>query len=258
MEAATSMYAYADAMCAERRAHPRDDLDDGTARGRDRRRPINRHSTLPAFFMLPQNAGSETVSAISSPAAPSPCSNAPTSSARPRRPRASSVAIEELLRYSTPVMSFTRTSRHATPKSRQTLREGDHVLLVYASANRDECVLEEPEAVDVTREPTTTWRSARAARNLASVRTSRALEAPDVRGDPHPLRRPRGHGDLRRCRGFTPISSTGSPRCRCAGPTLSRSSPSASTAAQNRCHDSNASGNCDVASAPRPAPTPAP
>jgi cytochrome P450 len=47
-------------------------------------------------------------------------------------------AVEEFLRWTTPVVSFMRTATRATSIRGQAIAEGDPVLLVYASANRDE------------------------------------------------------------------------------------------------------------------------
>jgi cytochrome P450 len=47
-------------------------------------------------------------------------------------------AVEELLRWTTPVISFMRTATTATTVRGQAVEAGDPVLLVYASANRDE------------------------------------------------------------------------------------------------------------------------
>jgi cytochrome P450 len=47
-------------------------------------------------------------------------------------------AVEELLRWTTPVISFMRTSTSDTTIRGVAVAEGDPVLLVYASANRDE------------------------------------------------------------------------------------------------------------------------
>jgi cytochrome P450 len=49
-------------------------------------------------------------------------------------------AVEELLRWTTPVISFMRTATRPTTIGRQAIAEGDPVLLLYASANRDESV----------------------------------------------------------------------------------------------------------------------
>jgi cytochrome P450 len=47
-------------------------------------------------------------------------------------------AVEELLRWTTPVISFMRTATHPVVVRGQQIAEGDPVLLVYAAANRDE------------------------------------------------------------------------------------------------------------------------
>jgi cytochrome P450 len=47
-------------------------------------------------------------------------------------------AVEELLRWTTPVISFMRTATRPVTVRGQEIGEGDPVLLVYASANRDE------------------------------------------------------------------------------------------------------------------------
>jgi cytochrome P450 len=49
-------------------------------------------------------------------------------------------AVEELLRWTTPVISFMRTATRATTIGQQAIAEGDPVLLLYAAANRDEAV----------------------------------------------------------------------------------------------------------------------
>ncbi len=49
-------------------------------------------------------------------------------------------AVEELLRWTTPVISFMRTATAPTTIRGQEVAGGDPVLLVYASANRDEAV----------------------------------------------------------------------------------------------------------------------
>jgi cytochrome P450 len=54
-------------------------------------------------------------------------------------------AVEELLRWTTPVISFMRTATSPTTIRGRAVAEGDPVLLVYASANRDEEVFG-PEA----------------------------------------------------------------------------------------------------------------
>jgi cytochrome P450 len=55
-------------------------------------------------------------------------------------PRAIPLAVEEMLRWTTPVVAFMRTTTTATELGGQPLAAGDPVLMLYASANRDESV----------------------------------------------------------------------------------------------------------------------
>ncbi len=55
-------------------------------------------------------------------------------------PRALSIAVEEMLRWTTPVVSFMRTTTRPTELAGRDLGAGEPVLMLYASANRDESV----------------------------------------------------------------------------------------------------------------------
>jgi cytochrome P450 len=55
-------------------------------------------------------------------------------------PRAVPLAVEEMLRWTTPVVAFMRTTTTPTELGGQQLAAGDPVLMLYASANRDESV----------------------------------------------------------------------------------------------------------------------
>ena len=61
-------------------------------------------------------------------------------------------AVDELIRYVTPVLSFIRTVTHDHTYRGTELEEGDRVLMLYGSANRDETVFERPDELDFTRE----------------------------------------------------------------------------------------------------------
>jgi cholest-4-en-3-one 26-monooxygenase len=62
-------------------------------------------------------------------------------------------AIEEMLRWVTPVRNMNRTATRDVQLGDQTIREGDRMLLLYLSANRDESVFPDPERFDITRSP---------------------------------------------------------------------------------------------------------
>jgi cytochrome P450 family 142 subfamily A polypeptide 1 len=63
------------------------------------------------------------------------------------------VAVEELIRYVTPVLGFIRTVTHEHTYRNTLLKEGDRVLMLYGGANRDERVFEDPDRLDLTRSP---------------------------------------------------------------------------------------------------------
>lgn len=60
-------------------------------------------------------------------------------------------AVEEMLRFSSPVLAFCRTATADTEIRGQAIARGDYVAMLYASANRDEEVWADPERFDVTR-----------------------------------------------------------------------------------------------------------
>lgn len=62
-------------------------------------------------------------------------------------------AVEEIVRWSTPVIQFRRTAAVDTDLGGQRIAKGDKVVVWYNSANRDEGVFDEPERFDLSREP---------------------------------------------------------------------------------------------------------
>ncbi|MCW2901055.1 MAG: cytochrome [Streptosporangiaceae bacterium] len=62
-------------------------------------------------------------------------------------------AVEEMVRWATPVHLFRRTAVTDTEIRGQRIRAGDRVVMFYASANRDESVFDDPWRFDITRTP---------------------------------------------------------------------------------------------------------
>ena len=60
-------------------------------------------------------------------------------------------AVEEIVRYATPVIHFRRTVTADTELSGHHLNAGDKVVMFYSSGNRDERVFDQPHKFDVTR-----------------------------------------------------------------------------------------------------------
>ncbi|KAA9156538.1 cytochrome P450 [Amycolatopsis acidicola] len=62
-------------------------------------------------------------------------------------------ALDEMLRWVSPIKNMARTATADTTLGGAEIREGDTLLLLYPSANRDEEVFEKPEEFDITRQP---------------------------------------------------------------------------------------------------------
>jgi cytochrome P450 family 142 subfamily A polypeptide 1 len=62
-------------------------------------------------------------------------------------------AVEEMLRVTTPIVSFSRTVTRDTELRGKTLRRGQKILLAYPSANRDAEEFEDPDAFRIERNP---------------------------------------------------------------------------------------------------------
>ena len=62
-------------------------------------------------------------------------------------------AVDEQLRWWTPVMTFRRTAVADCEIAGQRIRAGDKVVVSFSSANRDEAVFDHPDRFDITRHP---------------------------------------------------------------------------------------------------------
>jgi cholest-4-en-3-one 26-monooxygenase len=139
-------------LCEQRRQEPADDLISVLMDAEVDGEKLSQMQ-IDLFFLLLQNAGSETTRNLIT-------TGTLALLQRPdqlERLRADfsllPVAVEELLRYVTPVMSFTRTAARDTVVGGQAIAAGDRLLLVYSSANRDELVFADPDDLDITRQP---------------------------------------------------------------------------------------------------------
>ena len=147
------MWGYLVAVAKERRAEPRDDVVSALATAAPGGDQLS-DDELAMFLIQLLVAGNETTRNLLSGGLAA-LAERPAEWARLRADRGLvPSAVEELLRWTTPVISFLRTATRATELRGQPIAEGEPVLLVYASANRDEAVFG-PDAgrLDVGRDP---------------------------------------------------------------------------------------------------------
>jgi cholest-4-en-3-one 26-monooxygenase len=62
-------------------------------------------------------------------------------------------AVEEMLRWVSPIKNMARTATRDVELGDATIREGQELLLLYPSANRDAAVFDEPDTFDIARSP---------------------------------------------------------------------------------------------------------
>ena len=150
--AAMAMYAYANELALQRRDSPRDDLVSVLMRAE----VDGEHLTemeFDLFFLLLAVAGNETTRNLISGGMLALMQH-PDQWRRLLGDRSLvPAAVEEMLRWVTPVMQFQRTAQRDTEIAGVPIAEGDRVGLFYVSANRDEAVFDEPDRFDVGRTP---------------------------------------------------------------------------------------------------------
>ncbi len=152
--AAQELWTFAQELRADRVASPRDDITTQIALAE-----VEGHSLTPeefgSFFVLLVVAGNETTrNAISHGM------KALTDNPGQRQlwlddlDGVAPSAVEEIIRWSTPVVHFRRTCATVDAEvGGQPIKEGDKVVLWYSAANRDPSVFDDPYAFEVRRDP---------------------------------------------------------------------------------------------------------
>jgi cytochrome P450 len=145
------LYRYGIAAYHSRRADPRNDVlsvlanikfDDGTV--------ISQEDFLSYFWSLAIGAYDTTASTIAGGLA-SLAAHPEQQQALYTEPALIESAIEEMLRWETPVIYFRRTAAKDCVLNGQAIQKGDRVLMCFASGNRDDSVFESADKFDIRR-----------------------------------------------------------------------------------------------------------
>lgn len=146
------LFGYFSKLIAERRKNPEDDLMSAFIAAEYEGRPLNDMEVLTWCFII-VIAGNETTR------------NGTTGGMLAliehqhelRRLQADmgllDTAIEEIVRWTSPIIHFGRTATRDYPLRDKVIREGDAVALFYPSANRDEEIFEDPFEFRIDRKP---------------------------------------------------------------------------------------------------------
>jgi cytochrome P450 len=143
---------YFEAVAADRRARPRADLASMIANATPHGAPIP-HYELISFFILMVTAGHDTAALALSGGLGALLAH-PDQFARLReQPELLDPAIEEILRWTSPVRHFMRTAMRDTELNGQPIRAGEALALFFHSGNRDEAVFRDAGAFMIDRTP---------------------------------------------------------------------------------------------------------
>jgi cholest-4-en-3-one 26-monooxygenase len=150
--ASFEMIMYAADLFAKREKEPRDDLCSALVHGEIDGEKLSAQERCMFFFLLVV-AGNETTRNAISGGMLALCEH-PEQRARLLADRALlRPAVDEIVRWVTPVMQFRRTATRDTTLGGQSIRENDKVVIYYGSANRDGTVFEDPHTFDIGRDP---------------------------------------------------------------------------------------------------------
>jgi cytochrome P450 len=151
VEVALAMFAYAQALGEDRRAKPTADITSAMMAAEVDGESLTAQE-FGSFFILLVVAGNETTrNAISHGL--KALTDFPEQRSRwfDDFDANTRTAVDEIVRWATPVIHFRRTVTQDTTLGGQDLHEGDKIVMFYESANRDERVYERPDEFDVLR-----------------------------------------------------------------------------------------------------------
>ena len=151
-QAQMQMFGYGNELAARKRADPGDDIATSLLQAEmDGERLTDLEFNM--FFLLLINAGGDTTRNLVAAGILALMEHPGERARLEADPSLLPTAIEEMLRYTSPVTAFTRTATKDTELRGIPVRKGDRVAMFYPSANRDEARFADPDIFDVCRTP---------------------------------------------------------------------------------------------------------
>jgi cytochrome P450 family 142 subfamily A polypeptide 1 len=143
---------YAAGVIADRRARPRDDVMTTLCHAEIDGRPLDDFAIVSESLLI-LIGGDETTRHVISGGLYQLLRDGRDWAMLSASPEKLQTAVEEMLRWVSPIKNMARTATRDVEYGGQLIREGDKLLLLYPSANRDEDVFPDPFTFDVERDP---------------------------------------------------------------------------------------------------------
>ncbi|HUA10673.1 MAG TPA: cytochrome P450 [Solirubrobacteraceae bacterium] len=152
-QALWTLTEFATALAEHRERNPADDLMSALVHAEVDGERLT-HAEIAAFFVLLSVAGNDTTRHTTSHAMRALTLNPEQRALLAADPDARmGAAVEEFVRWATPVLTFRRTTTRAVGLHGEHLAAGERLVLFYHSGNRDERAFERPWEFDISREP---------------------------------------------------------------------------------------------------------
>jgi cytochrome P450 len=146
-----ALFAFLNAQVKSRRAEPADDIASAVVHAEIEGNPVTTSEAV-VYLLALLVAGNETTRHLVSGSAAALAEHPEQRALLTREPARIAGAVEECLRWVTPIQAFGRTATRATELRGQQIAADDFVVLLYASANRDDAAFGPSAAeFDVTR-----------------------------------------------------------------------------------------------------------
>lgn len=152
METMLEFFEYFQGVIDDRRARPRDDLASVIANAEVDGQEIGVLEVV-GYYVLIATAGHDTTSSAIAGGMDALLANPEQLERLRDDPSLIPTAVDEMIRWVSPVKQFTRTATEDSEVRGVPIRAGEKVLLSYPSANRDEDVFDQPQRFDVGRSP---------------------------------------------------------------------------------------------------------
>jgi cytochrome P450 family 142 subfamily A polypeptide 1 len=153
MQAAEAFWGRAAETLAARRAAPRDDWLSLMLAHADQGPAARELPAILSEALLILNGGSDTTRHVLAGGAHALLQHRDQLDRLVARPEGIPRAVEEMIRWVTPILNMRRTATSDLELRGRAIRKGDQLLLMYSSANRDEAVFDGPERFDTARHP---------------------------------------------------------------------------------------------------------